>query len=99
MSASFEVVSFEAGLWTVGFRRPSDSGWEPVRDHDNPVDALRRTDELNGDGSGYVYLRSEARLWTVGYYVGNLFEPISDHDTEPDAARECARLNGSEVDL
>lgn len=99
MTTAFTVVASDSEfLWTVGFTRPDTGRWEAASDHSSPSDAEDRADHLNGDGNGMVYLRSEPRLWTVGYYVGKVFEPISDHDTEDDAARECARLNGSEVD-
>lgn len=99
MSTSFEVASFEAGLWTVAFRRPDTGKWEPVSDHDSPAVADRRAGQLNGDGSGFVFLRSDRALWTVGEFAGDRFEPYSDHEVERDAAAECARLNGSKVDL
>ena len=46
--------------------------------------------------SGYVYIRSEPSLWTVGFYKPDgKFEPESDHDNTQDAAARTAWLNGS----
>lgn len=43
----------------------------------------------------YVYIRSEPRLWTVGYYdPSGKFEPESDHDTPEKAAKRVRYLNG-----
>jgi hypothetical protein len=44
----------------------------------------------------YVYLHSEPRLWTVGFYdPSGVFQPESDHDSSEDAAKRVAWLNGS----
>jgi len=44
----------------------------------------------------YVYIKSEPRLWTVGFYdpKGNWI-PESDHDNTDAAAERVAWLNGS----
>lgn len=44
----------------------------------------------------YVYIQSEPRLFTVGFYApdGN-WEPESDHPTREGAAERVAWLNGS----
>ena len=45
--------------------------------------------------SGYVYLRSEPRLWTVGFYAPDgTWTPESDHGSSEDAAQRTAWLNG-----
>ena len=45
--------------------------------------------------SGYVYLRSEPRLWTVGFYAPDgTWTPESDHGDSEDAAKRVAWLNG-----
>ena len=43
----------------------------------------------------YVYLNSESRLWTVGFYgpMGE-WHPESDHRSSEDAANRVAFLNG-----
>lgn len=46
----------------------------------------------------YVYIKSEALLWTVGFYrPDGKFEPESDHDTPEDAAERVRWLNGGQV--
>lgn len=46
----------------------------------------------------YVYIRSEPRLWTVGFYdPSGRFIPESDHDSREEAAKRTAWLNGSPV--
>ena len=40
-------MSFEPGLWTVGFFGP-DGKFQPESDHDNSEDAARRVAWLNG---------------------------------------------------
>jgi hypothetical protein len=44
---------------------------------------------------GYVYIRSEPGLWTVGFYdpAGD-WQPESDHGSTDAAARRVAFLNG-----
>lgn len=43
----------------------------------------------------YVYVRSEPRLWTVGFYKPDgSFEPESDHSDSEAAARRVHWLNG-----
>jgi hypothetical protein len=43
----------------------------------------------------YVYLRSEPRLWTVGFYRPNgAWESESDHSSRMDAASRVHWLNG-----
>ncbi len=44
----------------------------------------------------YVYIRSEASLWTVGFYdPSGDWHTDSDHGSSEDAARRVAWLNGS----
>lgn len=44
---------------------------------------------------GYVYIRSEPRLWTVGHYdMAGTWQPESDHGTAHDAATRVHWLNG-----
>lgn len=44
---------------------------------------------------GYVYIRSEPGLWTVGFYKPDgAWEPESDHGSSDDAAERVAHLNG-----
>ncbi len=44
---------------------------------------------------GYVYIRSEPALWTVGFYrPDGTWEPESDHGSTEDAARRVISLNG-----
>jgi len=46
--------------------------------------------------AGYVYIRSEPGLWTVGFYTPDgKWEPESDHGDPGDAAKRAAWLNGS----
>jgi len=46
--------------------------------------------------NGYVYIRSEPRLWTVGFYDPNgEWVAESDHDSAEKAAARVAWLNGS----
>lgn len=50
------------------------------------------------DQKGYVYLRAERQLWTVGYYEPNgTWNPESDHGTVNEAAERVRYLNGGEV--
>jgi len=43
----------------------------------------------------YVYIRSEARLWTTGFYrPDGTWEPESDCDSKEEAAQRVAWLNG-----
>jgi hypothetical protein len=45
--------------------------------------------------TGYVYIRSEPGLWTVGWHDENgKFQPESDHPTPEEAAGRVAGLNG-----
>jgi hypothetical protein len=47
----------------------------------------------------YVYIRSEPRLWTVGFYAPDgTWQPESDHGSSEEAAERVVRLNGGEVD-
>jgi hypothetical protein len=47
----------------------------------------------------YVYIRSEPRLWTVGFHrPDGVFEPESDHDSSEEAAKRVAWLNGSKTE-
>lgn len=44
----------------------------------------------------YVYIQSELRLFTVGFYTPDgHWEPESDHPTRGEAADRVAWLNGS----
>jgi hypothetical protein len=46
--------------------------------------------------SGYVYIKSEPKLWTVGFYgPDGTWVSESDHSTAEEAARRVAWLNGS----
>jgi hypothetical protein len=46
----------------------------------------------------YVYIQSEARLWTVGFYdPQGKWHPDHDFDTPEKAADRVAWLNGSHV--
>ena len=46
--------------------------------------------------TGYVYIRSEPGLWTVGFYrPDGSWVPESDHDDQDQAANRVAWLNGS----
>ena len=43
----------------------------------------------------YVYIRSEPRLWTVGFYSPDgTWHPDSDHETPEKAAERVRSLNG-----
>lgn len=43
----------------------------------------------------YVYIRSEPRLWTAGFYKPDgSWVPESDHDSEAKAAARVHYLNG-----
>ena len=43
----------------------------------------------------YVFLKTEERLWTVGFYdPSGKFQPESDHDTAQGAAKRVHYLNG-----
>ena len=44
---SYVYLSFESGLWTVGFYRP-DGKWEPESDHSSWDEAAKRVAWLNG---------------------------------------------------
>ena len=49
--------------------------------------------------SGYVYIKTEQHLWTVGHYdPERRFHPESDHTNAEDAAKRVAWLNGSTWD-
>jgi len=46
--------------------------------------------------NGYVYIKSEPGLWTVGFYdPDGRWQPESDHDEREKAAARVAYLNGS----
>lgn len=47
----------------------------------------------------YVYIQSEKKLWTVGFYdpKGD-WHPESDHDSADKAAERVAWLNGPKVE-
>ena len=43
----------------------------------------------------YVYIKSEEKLWTVGFYKPNgQWVPESDHASAADAAKRARWLNG-----
>ncbi len=43
----------------------------------------------------FIYIKSEDRLWTVGFYKPDgKWEPESDHSTPEAAAERCHYLNG-----
>ena len=43
----------------------------------------------------YVYIKSEANLWTVGFYSPDgKWNPESDHSTQEGDARRVSWLNG-----
>lgn len=45
----------------------------------------------------YVYIQSEKKLWTVGFYnPEGKFIPESDHDSKEAAATRIHYLNGGE---
>lgn len=47
----------------------------------------------------YVYIQTEPRLWTVGFYrPDGKWQSESDHGSPDDAARRVAWLNGSGAD-
>lgn len=47
----------------------------------------------------YVYVRSEAHLWTVGFYTPTgEWVPESDHDSAEQAAQRVHYLNGGKED-
>ena len=45
--SGYVYISFESGLWTVGFYRP-DGKFEPEGDYPNPDAAAARVHYLNG---------------------------------------------------
>ena len=48
---------------------------------------------------GFVYIKSEPTLWTVGHYKPNgEWVPESDHDDQESAAKRTAYLNGIRED-
>jgi hypothetical protein len=47
----------------------------------------------------YVYIQSEPRLWTVGFYSpSGQWEPESDHRSAEEAARRVHWLNGGRAE-
>lgn len=47
----------------------------------------------------FVYIKSEPKLWTVGFYdPAGKFQPDSDHDTKQAAARRVCQLNGAYIE-
>ncbi len=47
----------------------------------------------------YVYIKSEPRLWTVGFYEPNgKWQPESDHASTDEAAKRVHYLNGGKDD-
>ena len=45
---------------------------------------------------GYVYIKSEPGLWTVGFYdPDGKWIPESDHDSTDSASKRVAWLNGN----
>lgn len=48
--------------------------------------------------SGYVYIRTEHSLWTVGFYTPDgVWKPESDHDSKEEAAKRVHWLNGGKA--
>lgn len=48
----------------------------------------------------YTYIRSEPRLWTVGYYdPAGKWQPESDHSTPAEAATRAMLMNGGNPDM
>ena len=44
----------------------------------------------------YCYIKTEARLWTVGFYdPDGRWQTVSDHDSPDEAADRVAHLNGN----
>lgn len=44
----------------------------------------------------WVYIKTEANLWTVGFYAPDgQWHTDSDHANSEEAAKRCAWLNGS----
>lgn len=43
---------------------------------------------------GYVYIKTELKLWTVGFYAGDKWMPESDWPTKEEAADRVHWLNG-----
>jgi excisionase family DNA binding protein len=62
-----------------------------------PLHARALAEETGrGRAHSYVYLRSDARLWTVGFYrPDGVWEPESDWDDSEEAAARTAYLNGA----
>jgi hypothetical protein len=49
--------------------------------------------------TSWVYIKSEPRLWTVGFYTPDgKWEPESDHENSEEAAKRVHYLNGAERD-
>ncbi|MQY22673.1 hypothetical protein [Nocardia macrotermitis] len=47
---------------------------------------------------GFVYLRTETELWTVGFYwPDGSWEPESDHGSKDAAAQRVTILNGEDL--
>lgn len=88
----------EPNLWTVGFHRPDNKGWESESDHTSPGKAVNRMEVLNGDyNNNYVYIKTEPKLWTVGTFSNGIWEPESDHTSSEEAAREVIRKNSNPI--
>ena len=72
-------------------------GWLPIAIkalHTSSL-ASARVAIVSGD-KAYVYIRSEPRLWTVGFYhPDGRWEPESDWVDTEDAAARVAYLNGT----
>ncbi len=54
-AVNWVFVSFESGLWTVGFYKP-DGKFEPEGDYDSRAEAAQRVHYLNG-GQGSAEVR------------------------------------------
>ena len=55
---------------------------------------------MKGEGTMYVYLKTEKELYTVGFYSPDgKFVPESDHPTSDEAAKRVAWLNGNNPSL
>ena len=51
---------------------------------------------MSNAGVCWVYIKSEPRLWTVGFYdPSGKWNPDSDHDNQEDARKTVIMLNGA----
>lgn len=55
---------------------------------------------MSSEPSIWLYIKSESRLWTVGFYKPDgKFEPESDHDSSDKAAERVHYLNGGRLQV